>query len=346
MEDSVKSRYWREIRINGPVYTFEDVGGAVPLFQISDPSYADLNTISAIAPGDLFYPGAGDSLDFGAYDEITESSASSDITPVKHNWHGVSSWIYPGAVYIKSPAGLLSFHLPEGNGVISGNGSDSVGEFSLTGQVDHQVIRFNKCFVSGTKRMWRYDGKLNRKRDTITGKWGPCNDVLQNNFHEKLQESEVTGDFKLTNTFQAIRKYVKMNDDDSVAPETLVRDRWQLAIKAVIVMLRLKRGIVDTTYLMNRRKIRHRLLKLWSRHVGSEAPSSTWQINAYLSDQETEELSAMISYCSMQDVRFYRSLTAALRRRVVVHWYVSDSTLTYTLTTDGHDLLARIPESC
>ncbi|KAF5350350.1 hypothetical protein D9757_013724 [Collybiopsis confluens] len=336
-EDIAKSMYWQQMHIDGSVDSFEDVGRDTPLYQVSDPTYADGDTVRAITPGDLFYPGVSDSLDFEAYDENTESG-NSDITQVQHIWHGFyTSQIYSGAVSVKSPEGLMDFHLPEGDGPISGGGSDAFGEFSLTGQVDGQSICFNISYVSGAKRTWRYDGELNSERDVITGKWGPCDDVLQNDLHERLQESDVQGEFEINNTSRAIRKYVEMNDDIT-PPESLPRTRWQLAIKAVIAMLRLKQGLISATYLKNRRKIRHRFLKLLPGLIESESSSSTWQINKHLSDEEMEELSALISYCSRQDVRFYRSLSASLRGRVVVHWnsvcdWENEYTSNYNLIT-------------
>ncbi|KAF5367214.1 hypothetical protein D9757_012217 [Collybiopsis confluens] len=320
-DDWPKSRYWSKMHLNREVSVVRDIRFKSVL---SNSTYADMKTIGEMTSGEPSYSNVSDVVDLKVYEDIDQfvDPFASENTSPSHIWHGFYlSQFYTSTLFDTSPQGVMDFNLPDGDGTISGSGSDAFGDLSLKGRVDGKLICFNVCYISGyaSKKTWRYNGELSSEMDSISGRWGPWDSdtVLQDDFYKQLQESDVQGQFQLSNKFPAIRTYVNVDADFT---DSLWRTRWQLAIKAIITVLRTRKGFFSKMYLENRRHIRQQILKLLPEFVGSKTPPFDWQIADDLSDEEEEKLSALISYCSRQDVRFYRSLSACLSRRVVVHW--------------------------
>ncbi|KIK51722.1 hypothetical protein GYMLUDRAFT_265701 [Collybiopsis luxurians FD-317 M1] len=340
-EDLLESTYWTAMYGDGGhVDTFEDVGHVMPVLEISNPSFADIDAIQAVPSGELFHPAIDDWLDVEAYMESDDSVSpvlllTDSLAGSRPSWCGFYSYSfeYGGAFTTKYPAGVINLPVPELDGYISGSGSDSYGEFSIKGQVNGESITFNKSYTSGQVITWRYEGRMNSERNQISGEWGSCDTVLDD-FTEHLEQNEIHGDFQLDIAPLGIHKLV--NVDAGSVTSNSARERWHLAVKSVITLLRIKKGkFTGWPYLQNRSRIRRRFLELFPRLHELDSPL-LWRAGNPLTDGEMEEFLTLISCCSRQDFRFYRSLSACLKRREIVHWgrvcELADQTSTITDT--------------
>ncbi|KIK61458.1 hypothetical protein GYMLUDRAFT_43029 [Collybiopsis luxurians FD-317 M1] len=315
-EDLPRSKFWTTMYTNQrkppSMNTFQDDWHDMQLYAVSDP---DVNDVNAIPSGKLFYSVLAESLNVEPNDDTDDFAnllpLNGSITTAMSSWCGF--FTDHSASNTKYPAGVIYLPLPENVGFFSGSGSDSIGEFSIAGKVDGEAITFNKRYTSGKVATQRYEGKLNVDRNQMLGGWGRC-DTEQEDFSRRLDSTEVLGQFELHTAPLGIRRFVKVDADlASSSP----REKWRFAISTVITLLHIKRReFPGWTYLQNRRKIRRRFIELFPRV--QELP--IWGVYDPLSNEEMEELCMLVSYCSRQDLRFYRSLSACLQRRVVVHW--------------------------
>ncbi|KIK51797.1 hypothetical protein GYMLUDRAFT_78058 [Collybiopsis luxurians FD-317 M1] len=321
-EDLLASKYWTTMYGNRDdlrsTDTFEDVKHVIPVQQVSDPSLADIDAVHAVPPGELLHPAIADSLDVEVYTEPDDFGSSIpllDGSPAgsRPSWCGSYSYSldYGGAFTTRYPAGVIDLLVPEWDGYISGSGSDNIGEFSIEGQVNGESITLNKRYTYGQAITWRYQGRLNPERSQIFGEWGSCNTIFED-------FNKIHGAFQLNIAKLGICKLVNVSAG-SANPNS-ARERWHLAVNSVITLLRIKkRKFTGWIYLQNRRQIRRRFLELFPRLHELESPL-LWRAGNPLSDDEMEEFLTLVSCCSRKDFRFYRSLSACLQRRKVVHW--------------------------
>ncbi|KIK61460.1 hypothetical protein GYMLUDRAFT_43033 [Collybiopsis luxurians FD-317 M1] len=335
-EDLPKSRYWTAIYANqlNPSFvdTFEDSGHTIPVEQVSDPSFADIDAINAIPPGQIFYSSSNiaDSLVAEALNEsddlaeaINESDDLANPPLPSDNSPAVALSIWCGfysfstgyqAFHSKNPIGIIHLPLPEGDGCISGSGADGIGEYFVKGQLDGDSITFNMEYTSGQDATFRVEGKLNPERDRIDCEWGPCDrtdDLTKHLYHS-------SGRLQLLLAPLSIHRFVKVDADLATSSP---RQRWHLAVSTIITLQRIrKRKMTSWIYMKNRRQIRRRFLQLFPKLIELISPSVIWRASNRLTTEEEEELITLFSYLSRQEFRYYRSLDACLRRRVVVHW--------------------------
>lgn len=314
-----QTNFWSAVYSNTEpsYYEIDGIEYFSPHWDACTPTYADLDAIKALPPGELLYPTLDDTLNLEAYDE------PNDLTDILLSG-GASTWCgsysykgYDGTFIGRSPAGIVTMPIPTHDGNFSGGGTDGIGEFTVSGRLEGESVAFTKQYTSGELNKWRYEGKLDADRSCIEGEWGPCDNV-GDDFEKHLGPDDVQGRFDLHVAPLRLRSSDSADQEPSCSPSTR---RWQSAISTVCELLRIKKGLFSWEYLKDRRRIRHRFLELFVRLAESSTGIFAQTVET-LSVDEAQELSTLVSYCSKADLRFYRSLSAHLQRRSPVHWCV------------------------
>lgn len=323
------TEYWKSIYCSTTAdhWSFYGLDYLPCHFAVCKIYYEDLKLCQYSPTASLLYETPDDSLHLEVYDEghdaVQQLLALSDAAPLGRTspWTG----FYVVEQYDESftgqyPAGVFRFYLPppEESGEVRGSGTDSVGDFVIRGTVNGTHVEYNKRYTFLGGHIVRYQGTLTADRDTVEGVWGFT--VSGQNIDDltaPLGESDVAGRFK---HWVAPPRFSFIRLDDVALAKNKPRAMWEFAISTVLHRVRIQAGHFTWEYLSERRRIRKRFIELYSRLDNLLASWPDVASVIPLAPQESEELAALVGLLSEQDLRFYKSLCAALQRRRIIHW--------------------------
>lgn len=302
-------------------------------------TYDDLDMCAEDAPDTLLYPSPDDSLHLEVYDEPSQHAIPLLDPNAPSTWSG--SHIvkqFDGSFAVRSSAGVMHLCLPTVDvvsGLVTGGGTDYLGDFIITGAVEGSSITFTKQYLADATHTLRYHGKLSADRDEMEGDWGSPAGPTTGEAADSapLKDLDIKGRFEYRIAPMRL-SFVQPNAEDLASNRS--KALWRFACDMVKHLLRIRRGHFSWEYLRNRRTVRKRFLVLFGR-----LDDQSWALLSIvgkrdpLSPDESAELATLVSTLSENDFKFYKRLSAALKRRRILHWYVSSSRSTRTSTIDG-----------